>query len=151
MTRLAALTAPTRHITATPAQGQTLTTMMEQPSIMSPDKNCAKRPTRIGLKMTAIALATSLAGCSTMSNLNPFGSDDNSAPPPASRTSSMPSGSSSMDANASNRAATVQNEPVLERISQPVPLASGAPDEYVVQDGDIINFRFNFKYIINSV
>ena len=105
---------------------------------MSPDKNCAKSRTRVGLKMTAIALATSLAGCSTMSNLNPFGSDDNSAPPPAPRTSTKPSRSSSMDANASNRAATVQNEPVLQRISQPVPLASGAPDEYVVQDGDTL-------------
>lgn len=105
---------------------------------MSPDKNCVNRRTRIGLKMTAIALATSLAGCSTISNLNPFGSDDNSAPPPAPRTSTMPSRSSSMDANAGSRAATVQNQPVLERISQPVPLASGAPDEYIVQVGDTL-------------
>ena len=105
---------------------------------MSPDKICVKSPTRIGLKMTAIALVTSLAGCSTMSNLNPFGSDDDNSPPPVTRTSTMPSGSSSMDANAGSRAAPVQNQPVLQQISQPVPLASGAPDEYVVQDGDTL-------------
>jgi hypothetical protein len=43
-----------------------------------------------------------------------------------------------MDANAGSRAAPVQNQPVLQQISQPVPLASGAPDEYVVQDGDTL-------------
>ena len=138
VTRLAALTASTRHITATAAYGQTLTTMLEQPSIMSPDKKCVKRRTCMGLKMTVIALAASLAGCETMSNLNPFGSDGDSAPPPVSRTSTMPSGSSSMDANTSTRPAPVRNEPLLERISQPVPLASGAPDEYVVQKGDTL-------------
>jgi len=134
VTRLAALTAPTRHIIATPACGQTPTTMMEHPSIMSPDKNCLK----CGLKLTAIALAISMAGCTTMSNLNPFGSDDDATPPPVARTSTMPSGSSSMDPNAGSRTQPVQSGPILQQVSQPVPLASGAPDEYVVQGGDTL-------------
>lgn len=109
--------------------------MLEHPSIMSPDKDCLN----FGLKMTIFALAASMAGCSTMSNLNPFGgSDERAAPPPAARTSTMPSGSSSMDANAGNNTSSVQNQPVLQQVSQPVPLASGAPDEYVVRDGDTL-------------
>lgn len=107
--------------------------MMEHPSIMSPDKNCLKT----GLRLTAIALAVSMAGCTTMSNLNPFGSDERDAPPPVARTSTMPSGSSSMDPNAGG-STPVQTGPVLQQISQPVPLASGAPDEYVVRKGDTL-------------
>ena len=53
--------------------------MLEHPSTMSPDKNRLNT----GLKLTLIALATTMAGCSTMSNLNPFGSDDDNASPPA--------------------------------------------------------------------
>lgn len=108
--------------------------MMEHPSIMSPDKKSLKT----GLRLTAIALAVSMAGCTTMSNLNPFGSDESDAPPPVARTSTMPSGSSSMDANAGSSMPPAQSGPVLQQISQPVPLASGAPDEYVVQEGDTL-------------
>ncbi len=101
---------------------------------MSPDKKCLKS----GLKLAAISLAMNMAGCTTMSNLNPFGSDENSAPPPVTRSSSTSTRSSSMDAGSGGSSASVQNRPALELISQPVPLASGAPEEYVVQDGDTL-------------
>jgi len=103
--------------------------MMEHPSIMSPDKKRLKT----GLNVTVIALAISIAGCS----LNPFSEDDNEAPPPAARTSTVPSGSSSMDPGAA-AASTSYSQPAMQRISQPVPLASGAPDEYIVKVGDTL-------------
>ncbi len=96
---------------------------------MSPDTKSLKN----GLHVTVIALALSMAGCS----LNPFGKDDTEAPPPAGRTSTVPSGSSSMDPVA-RTAPTSQSRPAMQQISQPVPLASGAPDEYVVQLGDTL-------------
>ena len=96
---------------------------------MSPDKKCLKT----GLNVAVIALAISMAGCS----LNPFGKDDNEAPPPAPRTSTVPSGSSSMDPGAKPAPAS-QSQPAMQQISQPVPLASGAPDEYIVKVGDTL-------------
>ena len=101
---------------------------------MSPDKNRLKT----GLRMAIIALTATAAGCSTISNLNPFGSDEDEAPPPVARTSTMPSGSSSMDPNRSSSTAPAQSGPVMTQVSQPVPLASGAPNEYVVQAGDTL-------------
>lgn len=96
---------------------------------MSPDTKSLKT----GLNVTVIALAISMAGCS----LNPFGKDDSEAPPPAARTSTVPSGSSSMDPVA-QAAPARQSQPALQRISEPVPLASGAPDEYIVKVGDTL-------------
>ncbi len=101
---------------------------------MSPDKYCLKT----GLRLTVAALAISMAGCETMSNLNPFDGDEDEAPPPVASTSTMPSGSSSLDPNRNSSASTVQSGPVLQQVSQPVPLASGAPNEYVVQVGDTL-------------
>ena len=112
--------------------------MMEHPSIMSPDKNCLNRCTRAGLGLTAIALGLCLTGCSSMSKLNPFGSGDDNTPPPPARTATMPSRSSSMDANSGGYTPPAQNQPVLQQISEPVPLAAGAPDEYVVKEGDTL-------------
>jgi LysM repeat protein len=90
--------------------------------------------------MTILALTASIAGCSTISNLNPFDSDEDEAPPPAPRTSTMPSGSSSLDPNGtrSASASATQGGVVMQQVSQPVPLASGAPNEYVVKDGDTL-------------
>jgi len=99
---------------------------------MSPDKKRVKT----GLRLTVVALAVSMAGCSTMSNLNPFGADENDPPAPVARTSTVPSASSSLEPGGSTIAQPTQSGPVLQQVSQPVPLASGAPDEYVVQVGD---------------
>lgn len=105
--------------------------MMEQPSTMSPDKNRLYA----GLKLTVIALAATMAGCSTMSKLNPFDSDESDAPPAS--TSSQSSGYySSRDDGASAQPAQPQQNLVL--VSEPVPLAAGAPDEYVVKAGDTL-------------
>ena len=108
--------------------------MMEQPSIMSPDTNRK----HVGLKTAVVALAISMAGCSTINRLNPFDSDEEQAPAPAARTETMPSGSSSMDANRPGTASTAQSQPVLQKVSEPIPLASGAPNEYVVKEGDTL-------------
>ncbi len=106
--------------------------MMEHPSIMSPDKN----QLNTSLKLALIVLVATMAGCSTMSKLNPFGSDDGDAPAPVATRSAAPSGSSSMDSGASGQPA--QHEPNMVLVSQAVPLASGAPEEYTVQVGDTL-------------
>lgn len=102
--------------------------MMERPSIMSPAKKCLK----ISLRLTTIALSGLLASCS----LNPWANDDE-APAPVSRTSTGPSGSTSLDPGASARQST-HNQQVLQPIGDPVPLAEGHPDKYTVQEGDTL-------------
>ena len=99
---------------------------------MSPDKNHLNT----SLKLALIALVATMAGCSTMSKLNPFGSDGSDAPAPVATRSAAQSRSSSMDSGASGQPA--QNEPNLVLVSQAVPLASGAPEEYTVQVGDTL-------------
>ena len=101
---------------------------------MSPDNECLN----YGRKLTIFALAVTLAGCSTMSKLNPFGGDEEEAPPPVARQATVPNGSSSMDPDAASRAATTQGGPVLQQLSEPVPLAPNAPNEYTVQVGDTL-------------
>jgi hypothetical protein len=96
---------------------------------MSPDKKHVSKHLRI----TIIALAATVAGCETMSNLNPFGSDDDDVPVV---TSSGPDQSRSMAASTAAQPAQQQSNMVL--VSEPVPLAPGAPDEYVVQVGDTL-------------
>ena len=99
---------------------------------MSPDNKRLKN----GLKLTVVALAATMAGCETMSNLNPFSSDESDAPPPVTRSSTpAPSGSSSMNAGSTPIS---QDGPVMVLVSEPVPLAAGAPEEYTVQIGDTL-------------
>ena len=99
---------------------------------MSPDTLRLKS----GLSLTVVALTLSMGGCSTIKNLNPFGTDDDAAPPPATRTPNTMSNATASTARPT--AQPGQNEPVLQKISDPVPLAAGAPDEYVVQEGDTL-------------
>ena len=102
--------------------------MMEHPSIMSPSKNGSI----FCIRLTVIALAASMAGCS----LNPFGDDEDSPVTPVAASTGAPSGSTSLDPNAASQ--PTYSQPALQQISRPVPLASGAPDEYTVQIGDTL-------------
>ena len=82
------------------------------------------------LRPIAASLALTLAGC----GLNPFADD---APPAPDAAPPSPTTSSYEPAPASRNEPTPY-EPVLERVAEPVPLASGAPSEYVVQVGDTL-------------
>jgi hypothetical protein len=82
------------------------------------------------LRLSAVTLSLTLAGCS----LNPFSGNDNAA-------ASVPVASTTQSAQRAEPAPTAepqQFEPVLQRISAPVPLADGHPNEYVVQVGDTL-------------
>ncbi|MCP4301994.1 MAG: LysM peptidoglycan-binding domain-containing protein [Gammaproteobacteria bacterium] len=89
------------------------------------------------LRLTLVMLAFTLAGCS----LNPFSSDDSpsaGAPVVSSSQSSGRSSSSLEPARSSAPSQPSYNEPVVQRIEGPVPLATGHPNEYVVQVGDTL-------------
>jgi hypothetical protein len=101
--------------------------MMEHTSIMFPANNCLK----ICLRLSVIALSALLASCS----LNPW-ADDDEAPAPVAKTTTAPSGSSSLDPNKSGTSG--YSQPVMQRISEPVPLADGHPNQYAVQEGDTL-------------
>ena len=87
---------------------------------------------------TALALCMIVAGCS----LNPFGNDDREpVRTPVTRTTNAPSGSTSLDPNSSSSASTTtysQPQAVAQVAPNRVPLATGHPDEYVVQEGDTL-------------
>ena len=101
--------------------------MMEYPSIMSTAKDCPK----IGIGLCAFALSVGLASCSS----NP-GSDGYEAPDQVGRSTAAPSGSSSLDPGSASQ--STYGQATLERISDPVPLADGHPDQYTVQEGDTL-------------
>ncbi len=88
------------------------------------------------LRLTALALAASLAGCS----LNPFADDEvaATAPAPGNAQSGYPAPSSSAgSATTSGVAEPAPYEPALTRV-ETTRLADGHPDEYVVQVGDTL-------------
>ena len=100
---------------------------------MSLSKICLKNSYRL----TVMTLAVTLAGCS----LNPFSRDDSPRSNAPVVSSSQPSGGASTSIEPVQQNAPSQpsyNEPVLQRINEPVPLASGHPNEYVVQVGDTL-------------
>jgi hypothetical protein len=81
------------------------------------------------LRLTAYALVATLAGCS----LNPFSGDDKDAVIPAAAAApSQPYDSGTTSS------APEYSGPVVERVSEPVPLAENHPNEYVVQIGDTL-------------
>jgi hypothetical protein len=81
------------------------------------------------IRLTAVTLAATLAGCS----LNPFAGDDepSSYTPPVGQTSSSTGGSTYSEP-------PKPYEPVVQKVNEPVPLAEGHPNEYVVQVGDTL-------------
>jgi LysM repeat protein len=80
------------------------------------------------LRLTAATLALALAGCG---GSQPAYETSQSAP-------ANSSGSSSMSAAQASNSDPAPYQPVLERINEPVPLAEGHPNEYVVQVGDTL-------------
>ena len=80
------------------------------------------------LRLTAATLALTLAGCG---GNQPAYETSESAPVSTS-------GSASVNAGQGSYSEPAQYEPVLERVSEPVPLAEGHPNEYVVQVGDTL-------------
>ncbi len=95
---------------------------------MSLSKNCLN----LSLRLSAVTLAATLAGCS----MGPIFKSDSAAPVETSSTTRSQPGSSSMTPAGSAPPATY--EPVIERVGEPVPLAEGHPNEYVVQVGDTL-------------
>jgi hypothetical protein len=88
-------------------------------------------------RLTLVTLAVTLAGCS----LNPFSKDDSTRANAPVASSSQSSGGASSSLEPAQNTATSQStnyEPVLQRINEPVPLAAGHPNEYVVQVGDTL-------------
>ena len=81
------------------------------------------------LRLTAATLALTLAGCG--GNPPAYESTSQSAPASSSGTSSIAPGQSSYSEPAAYEAR-------LELINEPVPLAEGHPNEYVVQVGDTL-------------
>ncbi len=86
-------------------------------------------------RLAVLVIGASLAGCS----MNPFAGDDEGQARQPVRTSTAPDRSTSLDPSASTSPARSETAPAQNVQSlTPVPLAAGAPDEYVVQRGDTL-------------
>ncbi len=83
----------------------------------------------ISLRLTLVTLTAALVGCSS----NP----STSSYEPQNSVSTASTTQSQSSASSTSSGATAY-EPVLERVSEPVPLAEGHPNEYVVQVGDTL-------------
>jgi len=88
-----------------------------------------KKYLNFSLRLTSVTLAVALAGCSSSPSANSYDPQD-----PVSTTSTT----QSQGSVASMSSEPAQYEPVVERINEPVPLAAGHPNEYVVQVGDTL-------------
>lgn len=89
----------------------------------------SKNRLNFSLWLTSVTLASTLVGCSLIPSTDSY---DNQGP--VSTTSTTQSGGSSIPSSTE----PASYEPVLERINEPVPLADGHPNEYVVQVGDTL-------------
>ncbi len=92
----------------------------------------SKKYMNLSLRLTVIALTASVASC----GLNPF-ADDDEAPAPVQRTTTVPSDTSSIDPGAATSQKTYQPQ-LVEQTESRTPLAEGHPDEYTVQVGDTL-------------
>ena len=83
----------------------------------------------ISLRLTTVTLAAALVGCSSNPSASSYEPQDSvsTASTTQSRSSAVPTSS-----------APAPYEPIVERINEPVPLAEGHPNEYVVQVGDTL-------------
>lgn len=85
-----------------------------------------------GTGIAALSLTTALAGCS----LNPFSGDDRDATPtPVERSEPRPVNRPSQT---SGTASTYSTQPQPQLTERRVALADGAPDRYVVKEGDTL-------------
>ncbi len=86
------------------------------------------------LRLTVVtltaALVTTAAGCST----NSFSGSDDRTPIPVAQPAPAPPAAASI----SGSSMATSSGPTLVRINEPVPLAEGHPNEYVVQVGDTL-------------
>lgn len=93
------------------------------------------------LRLAAIAaVLSSIAGCS-LNSINPFSGDDpEPARAPADSSAAMQSSGNSMDpAAASNQATTfAESRPVARPMPSRATMASDAPNQYVVKEGDTL-------------
>lgn len=89
--------------------------------------------TNSGIRLAAVLLTLVVAGCS----MNPFAKKD--MPTPAAETPrSASQGSTSMDPSSSSTMASQRSsQPAAQQLT-PIPLAAGAPNEYVVKRGDTL-------------
>ena len=87
-----------------------------------------KQSPKTYLRLCACALTAVLAGCS----LNPFADDDEGSVPASAAAPSQPY------SGRTQSTAPVTSAPVVQRVSDPVPLADDHPNEYVVQVGDTL-------------
>jgi len=83
----------------------------------------------ISLRLTSVTLAAALVGCSSNPSSSNYDPQD---------TVSTASTTQSRSTASSTGSGSTSYEPVLERINEPVPLAEGHPNEYVVQVGDTL-------------
>ena len=84
------------------------------------------------LRLIAASLALTLVGC----GLNPFA--DDTPPAPAAAPTATPPATPSYDSASGSQNEPAAYEPVLQRVEEPIPLADGAPSQYVVQVGDTL-------------